>query len=192
MQIRKEISERVYFDSAYKYAFLVLIGSSFTLTFLVSWFAIQAAIDGEIGAWLVVFMMGVSILTVSFSFASMWKQIYYYWDFMPEGVRAPQRGRIRVAIKPYSQYRYVYIGCYRHGTLVGFGANRFFLLFSVYPIPTSLLTKINSLECSSELIKMRITKTNMKKATRFLSPVMKEKVKSVLKTAGLDSSLIDD
>ena len=189
MNIREGKRERVYADSTYQVAFPILIILSFILTFLVFRYAITAAADGEGGAWLVVLLVGACILTLPFGFVSMWKQLYYYWDFLAEGIRAPKQGRLLAAVKPYSLYKYICVGYYRHGTLTSFGAKRFFLLISVYPIPADLLKKVNSLECSAELVKIKITRNNMRKISRYLPTGMKLKVKSVLKAAGLNVTI---
>ena len=126
---------------------------------------------------------------IPFGFVSMWKQLYYYWDFLAEGIRAPKQGRLLAAVKPYSLYKYICVGYYRHDTLTSFGAKRFSLLISVYPIPADLLKKVNSLECSAELVKIKITRNNMRKISRYLPTEMKLKVKSVLKAAGLDETI---
>ena len=191
MTVREEARERVYADSTYQFAFPVLTILSFSLSFLVLWYAVTAAEDGEGGAWLVVLLVGVCILTLPFGFASMWKQLYYYWDFLEEGIRAPKRGRLPAAVKPYSQYKYLTIGYYRHGTLTGLGANRFFHLISVYPIPAGLRKKVNSLECSAELVKIKITKNNMRKISRYLPAGMKSKAKSALKAVGSDKAILE-
>lgn len=105
MNIREGKRERVYADSTYQVAFPILIILSFFLTFLVFRYAITAAADGEGGAWLVVPLVGACILTLPFGFVSMWKQLYYYWDFLTEGIRAPKQGRLLAAVKPYSLYK---------------------------------------------------------------------------------------
>lgn len=189
--MKEDTRERVYADSTYQFAFPVLIILSFSLSFLVLWSAITAAVDGESSAWLVVLLMGTCILSLPFGFASMWKQLYYYWDFLEEGIRTPKRGHLPAAVKPYSQYKYITVGYYHHGTLTGFGANRFFLLISVCPIPTDLRSKVNSLECSAELVKVKITRNNMKKISRCLPTGMKSKTKSALEAAGLDKAILE-
>lgn len=58
MTVREETRERVYADSTYQFAFPVLTILSFSLSFLVLWYAVAAAEDGEGGAWLVVLLVG--------------------------------------------------------------------------------------------------------------------------------------
>ena len=84
----------------------------------------------------------------------------------------------------------MYIGSYRHGTLIGLGKYRSFLILSTNAIPSDVLTKANCLECSSEVVKTKISRKNVAKLMYYMPADLKSKVKGTLKSAGMEFAYV--
>lgn len=184
MKSGKGNKKRVYADSSYAFAFFALMIVSLSM---IIWMLLYAIFHfREKGALFFAFLMSICTIVLPFCFASMARQIFFFWDFLPEGICAPQSGRLSAVVRPYFQYRYVYIGSYRHGTLIGLGKYRGFLILSTNAIPSDVLTKVNCLQCSSEVVKTKISRKSVAKLMYYLPADLKSKVKSTLKSAGME------
>lgn len=71
-------------------------------------------------------------------------------------------------VNPYTAYRYVYRGTYRHGSLVGISYNPQYLVLSQRKMTTEELTQINNVMPSDKVIKIRYSKRIHKKLSRIL------------------------
>ena len=78
----------------------------------------------------------------------------------------------------YNYYQYVYHGYYWHGSMIGIGYQRDFIVLSHKSLTVNQLENVNQIPNSSETVKIKLSMKMLKKLMRIVPTEMKGKLQS--------------